>query len=163
MSVGFVWMLPCLGCMTSVHFICVGIIKHPGVLQVHTRCFVEHSVMDSDGKSLVLGSMITQSQKNYSVQVHVSAWNSRVSSQGAAVPMPANCRERRLLWLLSCHVRSGCCVLGFQCLQGRELEGLHTLAQELLSQLPCVCLEPRVDSSAALLGKETHSFLASTQ
>lgn len=120
--------------------------------------------MDSDGKSLVLGSVITQSQKNYSLQVHVSAWNSGVSSQGAAVPMPANCQDRRLLlWLLLCHVWSVCCVLGFQCLQGRELEGLHILAQELLSQLPCVCLEPRVDSSAALLGKETQSFLASTQ
>ena len=87
--------------MSGLHDLCsfhyVGIIKHPGALQVHTRCFVEHSVVDSDGKSLVLGSVMTQSQKDYSLQVHVSAWNSGVSSQGATVPMPANCQARRLL------------------------------------------------------------------
>ena len=37
----------------------------PRSTAVHTRCFVEHSVMDSDGKSFVPDSVITQSQKEY--------------------------------------------------------------------------------------------------
>lgn len=95
-------------------------------------------------------------KRNISLQVHISAWNSGASSQGATVPMPADCQDRRLLWLLSCHLWSLCCVLGFQCLQEHELEAPHhILAQELLSQFPCVCLEASRGSLCTLLGKET--------
>lgn len=116
-------------------------------------------------KALFWTAWLHSLKRIISLQVHVSAWNSDVSSQGATVPTPANCQDRRLLWLPSRYLWSLCCVLGFQCLQGHELEAPHhILAQELLSQFPCVCLEASHGSLSSTASKGNPlSFLASTQ
>lgn len=104
-------------------------------------------------KALFWTAWLHSLKRIISLQVHVSAWNSGVSSQGATVPMPA-VRTGGCFACCHCHVWSLCCVLGFQCLQGHELEAPHhILARELLSEFPCVW-KTQVDCAAALLGKE---------
>lgn len=129
---------------------------------MHTRCFVKHGMMDSDGKSLVLGSVIIQSQRSIPLQVTAVPGTVGFSRRVQPCQCQLSGQEAPLNAVRSCVAL--CCVLGFQCLQGHELEGRCILAHELLSQFPCVCLEASGGLLCSIARKGNPlSFLASTQ